>query len=469
MPKKRQTRLVMPHLRNGLVLAFLLFLSLILGCSKESSPGPAPVNSPPAIEAPAAVTAIADSTFALRLTIEDPDGDELTVSFEGLPGWLAYDEHEQALTGTPSRSDQGASSFAVIVDDGLEQARRELTLTVLVYYSLAEKINAELSTKFQFATTGMLGVSAAVLTPEGQLIAATRGAHSAWSGEALLPGHQYRVASVSKAFTAALVLKLAEEGYFELDDRLFEYIEIPGLDNGIAITIRHLLTHTSGLADHLNDGGFYTGSNWQTRIWEHEDIYSYAVAQGSYFWPGSSYRYSNTGFYILGALIEEATGMELAEAFDQWLLQPLGLEHTFLDDYSSYSQKIDSLAENSRSYDYHLTSVGAAGAIVSTPTDVARFGQAVYGGTYLSESSKAAMATDYGFAVGGDHYGLGTRLWDDNGVVHLGHTGALMDYRSILMYIPEANASIALSTNDPHANWYDLVNGLLVVVANHYR
>jgi CubicO group peptidase (beta-lactamase class C family) len=79
------------------------------------------------------------------------------------------------------------------------------------------------------------------------------------------------------------------------------------------------------------------------------------------------------------------------------------------------------------------------------------------------------MITDYGFAVGGSNYGLGTRLWDDFGIVHYGHTGSLMDYRSIIMYVPEADVSIALSTNDPHPNWFDLVNGVLVVVTNHYR
>ena len=166
----------------------------------------------------------------------------------------------------------------------------------------------------------------ALMTPEDELITTTRGEHSPGGNNPLDPNYRYRVASVTKSFTATLILRLAEEGYFELDDKLFEYLEIPGLDNGIAITIEHLLTHTSGMGDHLNDGGFYTGSDWQTRVWEHQDIYDYTVDQGSFFWPGSSYRYSNTGFYVLGALAEAVTGQSLSDLYKSYIFNPLAVK-----------------------------------------------------------------------------------------------------------------------------------------------
>lgn len=456
-------------LKRLLLLLAIATPLLFHSCSKEDQQEDImPANALPVIDAPSTVTAIADSLFVLSLDISDPDGTLPEVTFEGLPSWMSYDEAEQVLSGTPSRSDQGNTTIDIIAADDFGQRKHTLKVAVLVYFSLEEKLNTEVSTKFQFTTTGMLGVSVAVMTPEDHLITTTRGNATPWSETALDPNHRYRVASVTKSFTAALILKLAEEGYFELDDKLFDYLEIPNLDNGVAITIKHLLTHTSGLPDHLNDGGFYTG-NWQSRVWEHEDIYDYAVEQGSHFWPGSGYRYSNTGFYILGALAEAVTGETLSDLYKSYLFGPLGLEQTLYDDFSTFTEKIDSLAENSRAYEYHLTSVGAAGAIVSTPSDLVKYGDAVYGGGFLSEASKEIMVTDYGFAVGGQNYGLGTRLWDDFGIVHYGHTGSLMDYRSIIMYVPEADVSIALSTNDPHPNWYDLVNGVLVVVTNHYR
>ena len=458
----------MLHRRLLLVLFTLPFI--FQSCSKDDQQGEITLpNQTPVIEAPSSVTAIADSLFVLQLAITDPDGTIPDVRIEGLPAWLTYDEATQVLSGTPARSDQGNITLEIIASDEESERKRNLKIAVLVYLSITEKLDNEVTSKFQFTTNGMLGVSVALMTPEDELITTTRGNHSPWSNGALDPNYRYRVASVTKSFTAALILRLAEEGYFELNDKLVEYIDIPGLDNGVAITIRHLLTHTSGLGDHLNDGGFYTGSDWQTRIWEHQDIYDFAVDQGSYFWPGSSYRYSNTGFYILGALAEEVTGSSLSDLFKSYLFSPMGLEQTLYDDFSSHADKIDSLAENSRSYEYHLTSVGTAGAIVSTPSDLVKYGDAVYGGDFLSAESQTLMITDYGDAVGGSNYGLGTRLWDDFGIIHYGHTGSLMDYRSIIMYVPEADVSIALSTNDPHPNWFDLVNGVLVVVTNHYR
>jgi CubicO group peptidase (beta-lactamase class C family) len=456
---------------NRLLLLFLFAMPFVFhSCSKEDQQDDImPANQLPVIEAPSSVSAVADSLFTLQLEITDPDGPVPVVSFEGLPDWLSYDAAAQVLSGTPARSDQGNVTIDIIAADDIGQRKRTLKIAVLVYLSITEKLNNEVTSKFQFTTSGMLGVSVALMTPEDELITTTRGQHSPGGNNPLDPNYRYRVASVTKSFTATLILRLAEEGYFELDDKLFEYLEIPGLDNGIAITIEHLLTHTSGMGDHLNDGGFYTGSDWQTRVWEHQDIYDYTVDQGSFFWPGSSYRYSNTGFYVLGALAEAVTGQSLSDLYKSYIFNPLGLDQTLYDDFSSDAEKIDSLAENSRAYEYHLTSVGAAGAIVSTPSDLAKYGNAVYGGDFLTAASKELMITDYGFAVGGSNYGLGTRLWDDFGIVHYGHTGSLMDYRSIIMYVPEADVSIALSTNDPHPNWFDLVNGVLVVVTNHYR
>lgn len=79
------------------------------------------------------------------------------------------------------------------------------------------------------------------------------------------------------------------------------------------------------------------------------------------------------------------------------------------------------------------------------------------------------MIRDIGNSVGGDHYGLGMRLWDNNGIIHMGHTGALMGYRAILMYLPEYEVTIALTTNYRHYNWYYLVNGLMMEMADYYR
>ena len=220
--------------------------------------------------------------------------------------------------------------------------------------------------RFVLDTPGLLGVSAAVMTPDGQLLAATEGNSNPWEGLSVTPAHRYRMASVGKVFTATLILRLAEEGYFQLDDKLFGHLPIPGLQYGQDITIRQLLSHTAGVVDHLNSNDFWTG-NWMNRTWTNEDLFQYAVDHGALFPPGTSYAYSNTGFYILGALAEAVTQIPLAQAFEQYIFEPLGLENTLYDDFSDIAHPIPNLARSARSYEYHLSAVGGAGAIAATP------------------------------------------------------------------------------------------------------
>ncbi|MCB9265251.1 MAG: serine hydrolase [Lewinellaceae bacterium] len=456
---------MMPSFLRFIPLAFFSVL-LFATCSRETIEDP--VNHLPEIDTPMEVLAYADSLFTYTIPVEDIDGDEVMVSVEGLPGWLSFDGPARKLRGTPAREDEGVLELTVTADDGKGQRSRKLSIRVVVVLTLQEKLDMELLHHYHLTTTGILGVSAAVATQEGELVASAAGKHSYMSDGPATPSHKYRMASVSKIFTAALILRLSEEGYFGLDDKVLDYLSVPGLEYGDQITIRQLLSHTSGLVDHLNSSDFYTGS-WMTRTWTNQDIFDYAVRKGALFEPGTAYAYSNTGFYFLGALAEKVTGLSLSEAFGQWIFEPLGLEETLYDDFSNRIVPIPNLAENERSYEYHLSAVGAAGAIVSTPGDVARFGLAVYGGHFLSAASLEEMTTDYGFAVGGDHYGLGTRLWDDHGIIHHGHTGALMDYRTILMYVPAKGICIVLATNEPHNRWYDLVNGVLVDIVQFYQ
>lgn len=452
--------------RALLFAVFVLSAFFLSSCEKDSVTEEVPINRRPSIEAPPAVSAIADSLFVLDLVIEDLDGDELMVDVENRPAWLDFDATSYRLSGTPTRQDVGpAKIMTVVVSDGTDERTKDISIQVLVIKSLQEKLDESLQSLWLNTTTGLTGVSAAVVTPGGQLLTSTAGQRDEFGGGPARPGYRYRVASVSKIFTAALLLRLEEEGMLQLDDALYDYLPISGLPNGEQITLRQMLTHTSGLADHLNDGSFWSGSNGP---WDTQDIVDYAVEEGLIFTPGTGYSYSNTGFHLLGAVIEEVTGQTLAKAHKAWIFSPLELQQTLFDDFSSFGSTIDSLARNARSYEYHLSAAGAAGAVVSTPTDIARFGHALYGGNWLEAASLEAMLVDYGFAVGGDHYGLGTRLWDDSGYIHHGHTGALMDYRSILMYVPSKGVTIALSTNDTHPNWYDLVNSILATVASHF-
>jgi D-alanyl-D-alanine carboxypeptidase len=186
----------------------------------------------------------------------------------------------------------------------------------------------------------------------------------------------------------------------------------------------------------------------------------FAINHGPVSSPGSSYSYSNTAFYALKTLIEKYTGISLNQAYQLRLFEPLGLSNIIYDDYSTTANQIDGLALNSRSYEYHLTAAGPAGAIASTASDIAQFGRQLYSGDLLSPELTEQLTVDIGEQYNGPGYGLGTRIWNIGGIPHHGHTGALLNYRNILMYIPEADLTVSIHTHDVHANWFTLVDAI---------
>ena len=441
-------------------MAVLKSIGLLLSISFIVVTSGSWLNSPPVIDVANHYQVSVDSTLLINFKVSDEDGDSVRVLIDSMPSWLTFDANQFTLNGKPELWDKGHHEIHLQATDGKVTRKKVVDVSVSVPFTPGSLLATKLHQYFRDTTQGLVGVSAAIITPEGKLLTATEGRKSHSSRKALDINVQYRIASITKTFTAVLCLRLAEEGLLNLDAPMAKYINVSGVPYGQKITIRQLLNHTSGLIDHLNRNDFYTG-NWKTRRWDHSAIVRYTANRRSKFPPGTNYAYSNTGYYFLGTIIEKVTQKSLADAFDSWIIQPLELKNTFYDDYSTASKRISGLAENDRSYEYHLSAVGTAGAMISTPSDVAKFGAAIYNGTFLSPEFKQAMVTDYTTHLGGDEYGLGTRMWEDYGIYHLGHTGTLMDYRSVLMYIPEKRVTIALSTNQRHRRWYRLVNGLL--------
>ena len=179
------------------------------------------INRLPVIDAPFAATAYSDSLFVLDVIIEDPDEDELIVSLENAPAWLSINNETYQLSGTPTREDVGSTLVKVIADDGKGQRSKEINLQVLAVVGIQEKLDQELFSLWQFTTAGLTGVSAAVVTPNGTLIHSAAGDNNPFAGGPISPNHQYRIASVTKTFTAALILRLSRrKPASHLDDPL---------------------------------------------------------------------------------------------------------------------------------------------------------------------------------------------------------------------------------------------------------
>src|SRR5688572_25688317 len=134
----------------------------------------------------------------------------------------------------------------------------------------------------------------------------------------------YNIASLTKTFTAALILKLHEEGRLSVDDRLSKYY--PAFPNNDKITIHHLLTHTSGLFNYTDDKNFWTID--QTKEVKLEDMIALFKDKPLQFEPGTNFRYSNSGYTMLGHIIEKVTGMSYASALHRFIFKPLGMQHS---------------------------------------------------------------------------------------------------------------------------------------------
>jgi D-alanyl-D-alanine carboxypeptidase len=450
-------------------MRFYLYIPVFLmltwaGCSDSSEPK----SIPPNVSVPPGQTALAGQEYTRQINIHDPQGLKVQLYAEGLPVWLQLFSEEAMLRGTPSANDGGLHSFLLTADNGL--AETTIQVVIRVFASEAEiGLQQHVETVMQAITPGMRGVSVAVVDDKGILYTAYAGNIGTGTSHPLMgPQHKFRVASVTKPMTAALILKLAEQRKLGLDDILLDRYETL-LPNANRMTLRQMLSHTAGVFDHLNSNAFWGSPQFSSsKVWTIPEIVQFAVTAGPRFTPGFGYGYSNTAFCVLGGVIEEATGLTIAEAFDQMLFEPMSLENSLYDDFSGQGTTIPDLAFNARSYEYHLSSACAAGAAAATPSDVALFGWKLYGGRYLSAELTSQLDVNLGARLGGQNYGLGTRIWTSGGIRNYGHTGSLMDYRNMLMYIPELDISIAVHTHHPHSNWFTLVDNIFDHVVDNF-
>jgi D-alanyl-D-alanine carboxypeptidase len=261
------------------------------------------------------------------------------------------------------------------------------------------------------------GATAYVAGPHGTWSGAA-GVANAATGQPMPVDARMRLESVSKTWTAVLVLQLAEQGQLSLDDTVARWL--PGLlPFGNRITLRQLLTHTSGIFDNndavnhpdrvlarVKDPVFRAELVRLARRIQADPTVQFpptvwirlAATQPLYFPPGSGYHYSNIGFEVLGLVLEQATGQPLEAVYRQRIIQPLGLDHT------AYDPQGEITGPHARGYLVHadgsladMTAVhlgiGAEGGIVSDAADTARFLTALMQGQLLGPAAAAAMRT----------------------------------------------------------------------------
>lgn len=267
-------------------------------------------------------------------------------------------------------------------------------------------------------------------------------------GRAVTRETVFRLASVTKQYTAAGILRLAEEGRVDLDDRVTEYLpDFP--ENGI--TLRHLLGHTSGLVDYTDDP-----LRWLSRIaldLTHDEVLATFVDEPLLFQPGSAASYSNSGYYVLGMVLEEVTGLPYGEAMIQLLFRPLGLDDTgFCAEGPpgppravGYGVGLDGLREAVPISERQLF---ASGGLCSDVEDVLAWLDALHGGRVLAPETYAAMTTPPPLPdCPRPRYGYGVVLMELHGRLVLEHSGSIHGFRVETFHVPAEELSVVVLAN----------------------
>jgi D-alanyl-D-alanine carboxypeptidase len=223
-------------------------------------------------------------------------------------------------------------------------------------------------------------------------------------------GDRFRIGSVTKTFTATVILQLVGEGKLGLDDTVERWL--PGLvPGGERITVRQLLNHTSGLFNNTEDPAFLDSLiRDRLRQWSPRELVAVAVAHPPAFAPGERWGYSNTGYVVLGLIAEAADGRPLAAQLESRIFAPLALRDTSFETRSRiagpHAHGYFGLPRPRDVSVFNPSGAWAAGAIVSTAADVARFYRALLGGRLLRPEQLRAMTTTVPI-VPGAGYGLG--------------------------------------------------------------
>lgn len=271
---------------------------------------------------------------------------------------------------------------------------------------------------------------------------------------------KYRIGSTTKMFTAVMIFQLIEEGKIKYDQKLSTFF--PALPDAGKITIQNMLSHRSGLHDYTKDTDF---PNWMDKPKSQEELLRIVKEKGSDFEPDTKADYSNSNYLILGYIIEKLCKMPYADAIKKRITSKLNLQNTY------FGKPIDIKENESASYKYSNNNWtkeketdflihGGAGSLVSTPTNMVWFIDALFSNKLVSKSSLAKMKTiveGYGMGMFPNKYG------DNPG---FGHNGRVEEFYSALWYFPDEKVSFAYCTNGINYPRTDLIEGILKICFN---
>jgi D-alanyl-D-alanine carboxypeptidase len=267
---------------------------------------------------------------------------------------------------------------------------------------------------------------------------------------------KYRIGSISKMFTSTMIFQLIEEGKIKLTTTLDSYF--PNLPNAKTITISNLLNHRSGLHNFTNDPEY---QNWMTQPKTQDEMLAIIAKNKVDFQPNEKAAYSNTNFVILGYIIEKIDKQPYSKSLEKRIISRVKLSNTYIGGKTNIG--------NNESYSYQymgqwiqapetdMSIPGGAGSIVSTPTDLTQFIEALFSLKLVSQNSLNQMKTIT------DGFGMGMFQIPFSTKKAYGHNGGIDGFASNLAYFPEDNLALAYCTNGQAYPMNDILIGVLSI------
>lgn len=288
------------------------------------------------------------------------------------------------------------------------------------------------------------GVAVGVIRSGKLVLARGYGKADLEADEAVTPETEFLLASMSKQFCAESILMLAAEGKLSLDDPISKYVD--GTPEGWkVITLRQLLGHQSGIHDIIDVPGYDFYNQWSK-----EAVLAKLAPLPLDFTPGDRFKYSNSGYYLLGWTVERVSGMPLAEFARKRIFEPAGMSHTRYFRYQeimprrahAYAWKEDHFINE---WPERPAAADGSGAVVSDLEDWAKYDAALDAGFPVSKAIQAQMAA-HGTLNGGkpSPYGLG---WYDDGEGRVHHTGGSYGFSTVFLRDPVQHVTVVILRN----------------------
>ena len=270
---------------------------------------------------------------------------------------------------------------------------------------------------------------------------------------------KYRIGSISKTFTSVLVFKAIEEGKLDLNKTINNYF--PDIKNSNSITIRNLLNHRSGIHNFTDDKEYL---EYNTKPKDEIEMLSIIAKFDSDFEPNSKSEYSNSNYVLLSYILEKTYNKTFSEILTDEIVNPIKLNNTI------FGGKINLENNESHSYSYNgkwekqtetdMSIPLGAGGIISTPSDLLKFAEALFNYRIISKNSLSQMEKLK------DNYGMGLFKMPFYDKYSFGHTGGIDGFSSVFGYFPEEKSAFALTSNGSNYDTNEISIALLNVLFN---